>query len=84
MHHIRMYLLLFIIIYYYFILLLLLLLLLLLSFGELGKRFFSSFVSSCYYDYDYFFLLNVVASLRWLITVDSCAPLREGGTFLRY
>ena len=29
-----------------------------------------------------FFLLNVVASLRWLITVDSCAPLRQVGTFL--
>ena len=28
------------------------------------------------------FLLNVVASLRWLITVDSCAPLRQVGTFL--
>ena len=39
-----------------------------------------------YYYYYYFnlflFLLNVVASLRRLITVDSCAPLRQVGTFL--
>ena len=72
MRSIRMYLLLVVV---------LLLLLLLLLFAELGKRFFSSFVSICYYYY-FFFLLNVVASLRWLITVDSCAPLREVGTSL--